>query len=393
MRTAVLVIDDGAQNDTTQPASLRKFLGKTILGHQIELARRMDCETILLVGTTGERAISEIKHHASAYTMAFRMIGSAHALAEAVHPQDEVLVLQAAVLPDLEQAIEMPETWCEVLAFPARRMQDDEYERIDMDRSWAGVAFVPGQVVQSLAGLPDDVEAASAILRLALQYGCRVRMLDAEVRDTGRWTLAAGQDALSQRFASLIARKRPQTRFHAPGIALAEHLGVRLAHDVIGTSAERAPNYTGVASLIIAVLLTLFDHTTFGLLFLGIAGLCFRVGSAVGAIADGAVGRERDRDPWRLADLALDLCLVFVLTSAGSESLQLSHVFAPVMLVGLLHLGERHGNAQWRTTYADRLAVISVLFLAALFGVLTSGVMVLALIVLASRFFPSFRER
>ncbi|WP_206678135.1 hypothetical protein, partial [Salmonella enterica] len=77
----------------------------------------------------------------------------------------------------------------------------EEFERIDADRAWAGILRTRGDRVARLAEMPPASDAASALLRIALQGGDPVVMLPADTIAGGRWRrrVDAVPDAAAER--------------------------------------------------------------------------------------------------------------------------------------------------------------------------------------------------
>ncbi|MEE3217773.1 MAG: hypothetical protein VX247_05705, partial [Pseudomonadota bacterium] len=85
----------------------------------------------------------------------------------------------------------------------------------------------------------------------------------------------------------------------------------------------------------------------------------------------------------------MDPILVLMVAVASPEDTQWLRLFVPVVLIGLLHLGERLAVPRWRRSYQDRV-LLSVLFVpAALFGVIQPFVAFIALVVMITLFLTS----
>ena len=87
-----------------------------------------------------------------------------------------------------------------------------------------------------------------------------------------------------------------------------------------------------------------------------------------------------------------DPLVIYLMYAASLQESDWVRLFVPAMLVGLLRLGEWHGNEDWRRTYADRILLGTILCAAAFFGVSAEVGAFIALLVLISRFLAPFRQ-
>ncbi|WP_197470434.1 hypothetical protein, partial [Erythrobacter sp. HI0019] len=99
-------------------------------------------------------------------------------------------------------------------------------------------------------------------------------------------------------------------------------------------------------------------------------------------------GQVRPRVPLLVQALAIliDPVIVLLIVLASPEDTAWLRLFVPAVLFGLLHLGERLVQRDWRRSYADRVMLTALLIPAALFGVIQPAAAVLALGALVSLF-------
>src|SRR5690606_40835190 len=94
---------------------------------------------------------------------------SSDLLLGAVRADDELLALAPGLLPEAADALEGLGKRKGVLVLPAGPGVAAGFERLDLNRAWAGALVVGGAQVELLSDLPPDIEPTSALVRIALQ--------------------------------------------------------------------------------------------------------------------------------------------------------------------------------------------------------------------------------
>ena len=390
MRIALLSI---LENDLTPGAfrpAFARYAGAMVVEHQLELALKLGCERIAVLVDSIEREVVELQARAEKAGVKFRAIREPSELAGTITADDEVLVMASGILPE-DDTVE--EALCSkgVLTFPADLAVPLGYERIDLELAWAGVMILPGHLVERLGDLPSDVDVPSSLMRLGLQSGVRLKALDRSVLADGQWHLNADRPALELREKQWIDAQRKEISFRAPGLAVAERAGARLARDVIGQSAQRVPMLASVLGIFSAIGAGVFGHAALGLGLLTIAVLFGHMAGVVERVA--ALGRPKGKGNSFLRALGhlVDPAFLFLLAAAAPTELGYMRVFIPLMLLGLLRLGERHSSPDWQATYADRISLGFLLAAATFAGFSTETAALFALVALITRFFSTFR--
>ena len=358
---------------------------------QLDLAVKMGCDRVICIVDAIEREVVELQNRAESAGVKFRAIRQPSRLLGMVTAEDEMLVIAPGVLPDDEAASDALERRG-VLTFPADVAVPLGYERIDLELAWAGVMLVRGELIARLGQLPDDVDIPSALMRIGLQSGSRVIALDRALLLEGDWHLNADRKALDEREKRWIDAQRKAISFRGPGLAVAERAGARLARDVVGQSAQPVPTISAGVSAAAAVGAGAFGYPAVGLVLIALAALFGHMGGVVERVAQLGRAERRPNSVLRALGWLIDPILIVLLILASPEDLGFLRGFVPVMLVGLLRLAERHANRKWRETYADRILLCFLLSPAAFAGFSTEMAAAIALLVLASRFFPAFRD-
>jgi hypothetical protein len=161
--------------------------GKSVAERQLEFALAAGCERIIALGSLPD--VISLRHAAEDAGAQFLAVGNSHGLLGTIRAADELMVIAPGLLPDERAALPALAKSNVVLVLPASSGVPAGFERIDLERAWAGAAVVPGGLVERLAELPADVEATSALLRVALQ----ARVPDAKLSDQaltdGSWVM------------------------------------------------------------------------------------------------------------------------------------------------------------------------------------------------------------
>ena len=388
MRVALLSVLHSNADPRIVPAPFRKLAGARLIDRQLDLALAAGCETIAcLTGTVGQEVI-DLQHRAEAAGARFIALRDPHKLSGIIAAQDELLVLEAGVLPD-EQALDRHLAKPGVLVFPEDPAVARGYERIDAHFAWAGAMLVRGNAVEQLAHLPADVDAPSALLRIALQSGLRTHPLEMRLLDEHGWLRDPTPEELAARERSWVAGHADVAPFTAPGLAIAERIGARLAQDAMGGNLPRILALGTALAALLALSLAIAGWMVPGFGFAALAALLFAIEGVVRRVAN--AGQLRPPVPLLVQALTVlfDPLLVILIARSSPEDAEWLRLFVPVVLFGLLHLGERIAAPRWRRSYADRVLLAVLLFPAVVLGIAMPVAAVLGLGVLISLFLTS----
>lgn len=391
MRIALLsTLERNPEPGLLRPA-FRSYAGAMVVERQLDLALQMDCEIVACFVDRIEREVIELQRRAEEAGLKFVPVRETARLFSLVGEDDEIFAVASGVLPEPD-AVEKSLKDHGVLALPADLAVSLGFERIDLELAWAGVMLVPGKLIKTLGNLPEDVDAPSALMRIALQSSTRIVHLDRKLIDEQEWHIDPDPKALAQRERKWIDAQREPIAFTAPGLAVAERAGARLARDVVGRGAERSATVASAVFAILALGLGSYFGAWLGLGLAASSALFARMGRVVERVAQMGKPEAKPSLLHRVLEWALDPIIVFLLYLGSPEEFGYLRWFVPVMLVGLLRLAERFASEPWRSTYADRILLAGILSVAAFFGFSSEVSAVLALLILVSRFFQPVGE-
>lgn len=388
MRIALLSVLHSPADIRTVPAPFRKLAGARLVDRQLDIALAGGCETVACLANTVGREVIALQHRAEAAGARFIALRDPHKLSGIVAAQDELLVLEAGVLPD-EESVLRHLAKPGVLVFPEDPAIAQGYERVDAHFAWAGALLVRGNAVEQLAHLPGDVDAPSALLRIALQSGTRTYPLERRLLEEHGWLRDPSAEELAARERSWVSGHADVAPFTAPGLAIAERLGVRLAQDTLVGNLPRILALSSAIAGLLALTSAAAGWVVPGFGLVALAAIFFAMEEVVRRVAH--AGQLRPRVPLlvRALTVLLDPLLVILIARASPEDSEWLRLFVPIVLLGLLHLGERNAARRWRRSYADRVTLTALLAPAAIFGIVQPVVAILALAVLLSLFLTS----
>ena len=369
---------------TTTGFERARFLGRSTMQRQVEFAAACGCVEVILLGGGGSAEAIATRHLAEELGLAVREVSGPHGLARAGLVGERLLVLQADLLPD-PSALPAGAGLAAggILTLSAGPGVEAGYERIDLARAWVGLLVLPGALLTRLLDLPEDSEAAPALLRIGLQAGlpdcamaqrhlsdgswCLARTVEdgrlAEEKWLARHLVAASGDPVSRQLAQGLLRRAGGRLLDRPWIYPAA-MGVALALPLAG------------------VALSYWGRAVPGFLALAVAAPLLEAGLGLGQLQRARSGHFGRADS-KLGDLrkGFDLAMLAagVLAVSGTW---LERGFAPLVLLAALYAVPPHGPARL-TRWRDRgLAAAAVAIGAAALSA-QAGLMLAALALLA----------
>lgn len=352
--------------DAATPRAFLRVGALTVARQQLALALELRCERVICIARGMQPEVIELQHEAEAVGAQFHVVPGARALLGLVTAGDELIVLTDGLFVSTADAADLLGKGEGVLVQPIEQGLAGGFERIDINNAAAGAMRIPGRLVEAIADLPADCDAASALQRIALQAGIRQRAIPSADNGTLFWTLVRDeQDAHvleplwirhrtrdnqppnPSRLAALLVVRR-----FGPGML---HAGSGAAHLAVGSA----------MLALIAAGLGWFGLFTAGLIVcaLGwvlreIAGLLARVEARPASL------RHRMLEQVAAYGWIIDATIVG-LAAFGSQGHAWQPVpdrlFPPLMLVALLRILPRVVEGRWTAWLGDRALLALVL--------------------------------
>ena len=374
MRSALISISG-------QPAAT--LAGKTLARRQLEFALAAGCESVIALGDGSSAEAIGLRHVAEAAGARFQAVRDSHGLLGAVRAEDELLALAPGLLPEAAEAIELLGKGKVVLVLPAGAGVAAGFERIDLDRAWAGALVVGGAHVERLSDLPADIEPASALVRIALQGHVKERRLPDDLIAEGSWTVlregavtpANGEGWLKRHLAAAT----PWMPARWLAVQALRPLAARLL--TAGRSVEALAAGSAVV-LGAAILAAWLGVAALGFALVPVGGVLAQAAAILAGLRLAPFGRARRKDfaallPW-LVDAALLACAVLAIDGSW-----LHRLFPPLVLLAGLHMLRPAEPVRWLALPGDRIVLAGLLAVAAALGLAEPAIMLAALALIA----------
>ena len=313
----------------------------------------LGCERIICLCETPRPSILGLQQEVEARGAEFHIVKSNLQIVALVRAADELVMLADGLLPDRDF---MKDHWL-IAGKPARAIatipadhqysvsHPDEFERIDRDQCWAGVAALPANQVHKLADMPPDGDPISILLRLALQAGVECRDMAGNGLSDENWIVASDPKMLAARQTAILEGCSAQVTWAAPTHALAAQIVRGAGLRLLGSGAQIAL-VTGVALMLGGVALA---FPGFGSVAVGLAALGSGLITFGDRIADLRKNLWPRRNGWLARDwteIAVDLlaltCLLGAQIASGESIAVLS---LPVFAIGLARLNFSMGGS------------------------------------------------
>ncbi|MFN4239738.1 MAG: hypothetical protein ACK4E5_03745 [Erythrobacter cryptus] len=377
---------------TTETGALSAELplaGRPLLAWQAALLRKAGAERVICLCRERCDGVLAAQHETEAAGAQFHALARFAALPALVRAEDTLIVLREGILPDpaaLFGLLGAGESARRVVAaIPADHTRaiahPQVFERIDAAHCWAGLLAMCGGPVQRLADFPEDADAISVLLRLALQAGTPCETLPGEMFGDESWMLFDSAETARRHEARLIAAAATPMPGAAPSAVLAMALARGLAPRGLAQGVVIAAGL-GLAGLGAAVAAALASAAPLALA-LGAAGcLSVALAEAIGLLRARLHGVPPGRGLAALSPLGDGLAALVVWFALDPWPLETPLALIGPLLVGLARLAARSAGAL-AALAAERAGLLALLGLAAALGQLPGAVAVLALALLA----------
>lgn len=373
--------------------AFRRFAGKSVLAHQIDCAAHLGCDRVICLSGALGPDMGAARTYAGRAGVRFDLVDTILRLSGLVTADDEVIVLADGVLPDRAALVRLLSERSGVVAFPAEPALALGFEGIDAERAWSGALRMRGAGVARLADLAPDCDLASSLLRIALQSGVRVVELDAAVVADGTWQRRVERQSAAEAEKRWLTRQVQPASFAAPGLAVADRMGLRWAHDAGGGRWARVPHLAALATGVLASVAGLASWPLVGLILLLMTSFALAVADVFDRVETlGAPPRESGlaMPAARWLRDGLLVGLLALLTAADPGWLR---VALPLMMVAMLRLGAAKSRPPLGELYSDRIALLVILLAAAWQGWLAPVVAAIILLGLGEMLWAGRAQR
>ncbi len=354
--------------------------GKSIAHRQLLFAREAGCETVIAFGGGGSADAIDLRHAAENMGMKYRAISNSLALPGIIADEESLLVLQPGLLPESRDALGLLRAKGDrVLVVSAGAGAVSGFERIDLDRAWAGALLIPGHLLGELGNLPEDVAPHGALLRIAMQARLpEVRLADSILDDTG-WTIIDTPETAMARTATWQRANLESSPPTAPskwlGKAIVTNLGTRLLD-----APRTRPAVLALAAMLLlgGLVAGFYERPVLGFILIAVSVPVLETFLALLRLLAAPFGTVR-RWPWlrRGVDAALLVLGVMAIDSLAHRAL-----FPPVALVSALLLMDRRSLPKLMEPLRDRMVIAAAVAIIAAIATPEIAIMIAAMAVL-----------
>lgn len=245
MRTALISLPMPGEGD--QPS----IAGQSLAQRQLLFARELGCEAVIAHGGGASGDAIALRYAAESAGMRFQVITNAHALAGAIGSGDSLLVIQPNLLPESVQALDLLRAEGDrMLVISSGPGTAAGFERIDLDRAWAGVLTMPGSWLDQLTNLPEDVAPHAAVLRICLQKRLPEARLADAILDTANWTILRDAEAAATHERRWLAAQMGESAISAPSRWLGSSTVARMGTHLLARKWSSAAIGVAAAALL-----------------------------------------------------------------------------------------------------------------------------------------------
>lgn len=381
------------------PRAFLRIAGASLAQHQVSMAKALGCQRVICIARGASPELIAVQHVAEDAGIQFHLATGVRQLSGLVTAADELFVVADGLFADRDAAARLLEAHqAIVLVQPIEGAQAAGFERIDINRASAGLARLPGKLIERLQELPVDCDVASSLLRIGLQSGAQMVEVPAEVRSPSTWRLLRNEQEALEIEGEWLQQPVVTHRRGVAGAAIG-----RWASITFGASLLHAGNASNMLSLsIVAICLIAGALGWFGLAWAGFAcgavcAVMVEMHRRLRSAERRATGEKRPAIPradvlsWLLDIVLVGLALCAIPRLSGETVL--AWAFAPAIFFLLLSLLPSHIEARFSGWLADRVVLSLLLALAAIFGQVQALVEVLALVLAGLALFMPGRCR
>ncbi len=357
-----------------------RLAGKSLAQRQLAFALAAGAEQIVLQGDDTSQDAIEVRQVAERGGAKVIAISDGHGLLGVVRAADHLLVIAPGLLPEAPSALEMLGKGSSLLVLPASVGIPAGFERIDLERAWAGVLVIQGGLVERLAELPPDIEPSSALLRIALQAQVAERRLPETVLVDGSWVLLKSPADLAVAEGAWLKRNLPRGPGNRPTRWIAARALRALSTKLLEKSRAAGMIAAGSAvALLGGIGAAFFGWSTAGFLIVALGALGKELFSGLARLTIAPFDRAgRMRTLAVALGILIDLALASVAVLAIGQD-WLHSLFPPLVLVGLLRALRPERRPGPSALVGDRMLLAFVLAVSSAFGFTEVVVMALAL--------------
>lgn len=183
--TAIIVAQEVTDSGDGSLRAGLPLAGKSLFERQAEQAIAVGATKILTLVSTLPQWLTSSIDKLSTQAIQVIPVRSAGEILPHVKETDEVLLIADALHAPAHCYTSILEISAPVLLATPDNQAAIEFERIDGQTRWAGLALLPSSLVSKIGDMPSDWDITSTLLRQAVQAGARRLMCDPLILERG----------------------------------------------------------------------------------------------------------------------------------------------------------------------------------------------------------------
>ncbi|MFM5884436.1 MAG: hypothetical protein ACKOQ3_03750 [Novosphingobium sp.] len=358
--------------DAVTPRAFLRVGGVTVARQQLGLALDLRCERIVCIAHGMRPELVELQHEAEASGAQFHIVPGPRALLGLITAADDVFVFGDGLFVSSDGAVALLESGEGVFVQPIEQGLAAGFERIDLNHASAGALRIPGRLVESVADLPPDCDAVSALQRVALQSGLRQRPIPPIDNGSLFWSLVRSDGDAHALEPQWIRQRTSDSQPLSPSRALALGFVRRIGPGLIHAGSGSA--HIAIGAIILALMAMgagWFGNFVVGLVLAALASISSDTAGLLARVeAQSSFRRTRllqaDRGfGWLIDAVLVGLAGFGAATHPGQGDWD--RLFPPFMLIALLRILPNVIDRRWTAWLGDR-GLLAIALAAALFG-------------------------
>jgi hypothetical protein len=159
--------------------------GRTVIERQARLAAAAGANPIVILVERISPELTAAIDRMRSEGISAAVARSAAEAAEAVHPDDRLLLMADGLIADESHVARLTAAGGSALLTMPDQLGDGRFERIDAQSLWAGLAMIDGALLKRTAPQLGEWDIQSTLLRKAIQSGARHFAVRGEESDDG----------------------------------------------------------------------------------------------------------------------------------------------------------------------------------------------------------------
>ncbi|MEP2102263.1 MAG: hypothetical protein ABJP02_12220 [Parasphingorhabdus sp.] len=370
MRLALISLS--AENSAgNKPAGLLPLFNSNILSRQVQSARQMGAEKIILLSPTIYGDLLQYADGLKNSDIKVDIVRNAKDLQDYKSQGEDLIFLSDGVFPDRSIEQKLSRQSDELIYVVSNADNYENFERIDLTHRWLGIALLKAERLAEIAEIPDDWDIGSALLRTAVQAECKRELVsDADMQADAVPQLLHAEESTAYAARQLRGMELPKQNL------LDRFLIWPPMRKIIPLlwKSPSAKTYSGFASLgaaMVALVLGLLSWPVLSLGLLFVASIVHVLHDRISILSS----QDRKTD---LMGLCFRLLAAIVLTVAVFRQASADSLFADITILLLLFgnlwlIFTQSENSRISVIIPDTPLILLILFLATALGAFSIG--------------------